>query len=160
MAARMRKRGAYPGFDGLARMVFKFDETKALAKAILDLGAQVKSALIDVEQAAYDAVEEIGRTTRPAWNIVSVVHGIPKVDAQPWDMVVVSGGYTSNLTILIPAPTKHNRGVEIAVLKRDARPVTVQPISGLVAGAASDSTIAASHGRVYVSTGEEWIYYA
>jgi len=124
------------------------------------IAPDVKGALTDIEQNAYDAVEEIGRTTRPYWRVIDVVHGIAKIDAQPWDMIVSSGGYTSTLTVLLPAPTKSNRGVEIAIVKADARPVTAQPIAGLIAGGATDTTIPAATGRVYVSTGKEWVYFA
>jgi len=138
MSARMKKRGFFSDL----------------------IAPDVKASLIDIEQNAYDAVEEIGRTVRPAWRVVDVVHGIAKIDAQPWDMIVSSGGYTSTLTVLIPAPMKHNRGTEIAVARTDARPVAVQPIAGLIAGGATDTTIPATTGRVYVSTGKEWVYFA
>lgn len=138
MPARMRKRGFFSDL----------------------IAAAVKEALVDVEQNAYDAIEEIGRTVRPGWRVVDVISGAVKVDAQPWDMIVDSGDYASVLTVLIPAATKHNRGVEIAVCRMGTRVVYVRPVSGLIDGVAADMTMTSPLGRVYVSTGSEWVHRA
>lgn len=134
MPVKLKRRGYWAGFD---------------ATTVGALGDAAKKALIDVEQNTSDAIDGISRATRPAWNAVSV-HA--NYQAQLWDMVIAQ----ANCLILLPEPSPQNRGAEIRVIRDGTFSVVLQPIVGLINGAASFGSLSANEGATFVSSGLGW----
>jgi hypothetical protein len=145
---KMRRRGAWPGLEGVIRQFSGDPEKRTLGEAINALGLAAKQALIDTEKNASDAVDALAKGSKPAWNPVTTS---TNYQAQLWDLVIVKG----DCTILFPAPSIANRGAEIAVITAAPYTITVQPMSGLIDGAAS-STPLTYRTRIWISSGEGW----
>ncbi len=152
----MRRRGAWPGLDGLIRVFSNDTEKRTLGEAINALGLTVKTTFIDVEKNASDAVDAIVSNRKPAWNVIEAE---TTTQAQVWDLIVAK---IASSTVLIPAASRANAGCEIAISREHTctAGVVVKPISGLVNGSASSNGPAANRIRVFVSNGIQWVIYA
>lgn len=150
LPTKMRRRGAWPGLEGLIRQFSLDPEKRLLGEAINSLGTAVKSAFVDVEKNVSDAIDAIVSNRKPAWTATTVNAGT--YQAQLWDFVVVNGA----CTILFPIPSPSNRGAEIAVAKTGAYSISIQPVSGLINGSPISTDPSSNQAIIFISSGEGW----